>query len=117
RQVVAPRAEIHVLSVGLPHDAHAEGLRVEARRGVHVAHPERQVAEAADPHDGRAHETRFYWAASRPATLRPRRRAARERGRRLRFDSAPPSDYVIGRLVRTPHTRCDDAPAPAPGRV
>src|SRR5438093_7128356 len=37
----------------------------------------------------------------------------RERGRRLRFDSAPPSNGVIDRLIRTPHGRCDDAPAPA----
>src|SRR5438093_11830534 len=37
----------------------------------------------------------------------------RERGRRLRFDSAPPSNGVIDRLIRTPHRRCDDAPAPA----
>src|SRR5439155_654584 len=89
RQVVAPRAEIHVLSVGLPHDAHAEGLRVEARRGVHVAHPERQVAEAADPHDGRAHGTRFYWAAPGPATLRPKRGARSARWGRSRTRPRP----------------------------
>src|SRR4030095_13133219 len=53
RQVVAPRAQVDVVRVGLPHDAHAERVAVEAGREADVAHLEGQVTEPA--HGRHAH--------------------------------------------------------------
>src|SRR5262249_52883235 len=81
RQVVVPRAEVDVLRVRLPDDAHTERLGVETGGGAHVAHLERHVAQAADPYGGHARASTGLARRPQRTRVQPRQRTRRPRGR------------------------------------
>src|ERR1700752_3613579 len=47
REIVASRAEVGVVRIGLPYQAHPEHPRVELGRASYVVHPQREMAHAA----------------------------------------------------------------------